>query len=95
MTLTIDLTPEEEARLAIAARKEGVAPPECAKRVLTAHLPPLRPGDATLALFASWEAEDGTDDPEELATRNGEWEELKRGMNGNRAATGEEPLFGG
>ncbi len=93
MTLTINLTPDEEARLLMAAEKEGVAPPECAKRVLAAHLPPLRPGEATLALFASWEAEDGTDDPEELAARNREWEELKQSLNENRIAAGEEPLF--
>lgn len=93
MTLTIELSPEEEVRLQAAARKQGVTPPECAKQVLNTHLPPLRPGEGTLALFAQWEAEDATDDPEEIAARNREWEELKRGLNEARIASGEEPLF--
>jgi hypothetical protein len=93
MTLVIDLTPEEEARLHAAARSLGVDPVECARRVLSEHLPPAQPGVATLALFATWEAEDATDDPEELAARQREWDELKASMNASRAATGEGPLF--
>jgi hypothetical protein len=51
------------------------------------------PDDPTLALFAQWEAEDGTDDPDEIADRVRDWEELKAGLNANRAAGGEPPLF--
>jgi hypothetical protein len=93
MTLVIDLTPEEEARLQAAARSLGVDPVECARRVLAEHLPPVQPGAATLALFAAWEAEDATDDPEELAARQREWDELKADMNASRAATGEGLLY--
>lgn len=38
MTLTIDLTPEEEARLAAVARKNGVRLEECAQQLLREHL---------------------------------------------------------
>lgn len=93
MELMIKLTPDEEARLRIAAEKEGVDPAECVRRLLAEHLPSLRPGEATRALFAAWNEEDATDDPEEIARRNQEWEELKAGLNANRAATGERLLF--
>jgi len=44
MTLTIDLAPDEEARLLNAARREGLDKVEFARRLLTQNLPPL-PGD--------------------------------------------------
>jgi hypothetical protein len=93
MTLTIDLTPEEEARLRAAAHSQGLDPAAYVKRTVIEHLPPLQPGAATLALFARWEAEDATEDPQEIAARNREWEELKSSMNASRVAAGEEPLF--
>jgi hypothetical protein len=93
MTITIDLTPEEGARLNAAARKNGVSVSECARQVLTAHLPPAEPKDRTLELFAQWEAEDATDDPEEIARRNREWEEFKASMNATRAAAGARLLY--
>jgi hypothetical protein len=44
-------------------------------------------------LLAQWAAEDATDDPEELARRDAEWDELKANLNANRAAIGERLLF--
>jgi hypothetical protein len=100
MTLAIELTPDEEARLQAAAREQGLDPTDCARRLLIEHLPPLRADsaqaserDRTLELFEQWEAEDATDDPEEIARRNQEWEELKAQMNATRAELGAEPLF--
>ena len=93
MSLTIELTPEEEARLQVVAHRQGIAPAECARRLLSEHLPPLAPGEATLALFAQWETEDATSDPAEIAERNQEWENLKVALNENRAMAGEEQLF--
>ena len=40
-----------------------------------------RPLSATAALFASWEAEDTTDDPEELARRQRDGDELLAALN--------------
>ena len=39
MTLTIDFTSTEEARLTAAARREGVAQAEIVKHLVTQHLP--------------------------------------------------------
>ncbi len=44
MTLTIDLTPAEEARLAAVAAQKGWNRAEAARRVLTANLPPMVSG---------------------------------------------------
>ena len=93
MTLHLELTPQEELRLQAAAQEQGLDPAECVRRLLGQHLPPLEPGAATRALFAAWAAEDATDDPEEIARRNQEWEELKAQMNATRAELGAEPLF--
>ncbi len=41
MTLTIDLSPIEQARLTAAARQSGLAPDVLAKRLVTDHLPPV------------------------------------------------------
>lgn len=88
MTLKIELSAEEDARLRAAAAREGVTADECARQLLVAHLPPEQPGDRTLALFAQWEAEDATDDPEEIARRNREWEEFRTSTNATRAEAG-------
>jgi len=46
MTLTIDLSPTEQARLTAAARQSGLTPDALAKRLVTERLPPvLSPND--------------------------------------------------
>lgn len=93
MALNLELSPEDEARLAAAARDRGLHPAECARQLLREHLPPLAPGEATRALFAAWEAEDATDDPEEIAAREREWEEFKANINATRAAAGSRLIY--
>jgi hypothetical protein len=93
MSLTIELSPDEESRLWAAARNQGIGPQEWARRVLTRHLPVPGPGVRTQALFAEWGAEDATADPDELEARAREWENLKRSMNESRIGSGDEPLF--
>lgn len=96
MPLVIDLTPEEESRLRTHARERGVEPADCVRQLLKEGLQRLeagRPGEGTAALFARWEAEDAAEDPDEIAARIREWEELKSHLNANRAAAGEAPLF--
>lgn len=96
MTLTIDLTPEEEARLIAAARQKGVAPQECARQLLTEHLPSLAlrraEADPTLALFAQWEQEDARKSPEESADEERLWEAFEKGINETRKALKMRPL---
>jgi hypothetical protein len=93
MDITIKLTEDEEARLRAAADRNGVSASECARQLLVTHLPPGEPKDRTLELFAQWEAEDATDDPEEIARRNREWEEFKANMNATRAGGGARLLY--
>lgn len=101
MTLTIDLTPTEEARLEAAARQEGVTPGEVVRKIVSEHLPtvavegagPSPENAAAIALLTSWLAEEATDDPEQIRRAEEELVEFKHNLNGNRAATGERLLF--
>jgi len=94
MTLQIELTPEEEARLQAAARRNGVEPEECARRLLAEHLPVLSPGaQATLELLRAWREEDETTDPEALREAEAELAEFKEAMNAPRAAAGARLLY--
>ena len=55
MTLTIELTLEQESRLAAVARSRGLAPAELAKRLVTERLPEAAPeggGNGTAPLPA-------------------------------------------
>ena len=74
----IELNPDEQARLAAAAKQEGMPPAEFARNVLTEHLPPLaaepQPADPIArlrapALFRQWEEEGTARTPEEAARR--------------------------
>ena len=92
MTLTLDLPPEVEAALAEDARRKGTTPTEMILEDLRERYvpaqeaalvsPPAR--NPMLDLFAQWAAEDATDDPEEIARRNREWEETKANLEANR-----------
>jgi hypothetical protein len=96
MSLMIELSPDEQARLAAAAKQEGMAPAELARKVLTDHLPPLpaepHPEDPTLALFRQWEAEGTARTPEEAARENELWEQFQTNVNETRATLGMRKL---
>jgi hypothetical protein len=53
----------------------------------------LEQATATKALFAQWDKEDATDDPEELKRRDTEMLELQHALNDNRKATEERLPF--
>ena len=61
MTLTLNLTPELEQRLATEAARLRIPPEQYALEVLTEHLPRHRPEDF-LAVLRSWMEDE---DPEE------------------------------
>jgi hypothetical protein len=97
MTLTLELAPDVESALAEDARRKGMTPEELAldnlrrSYAVPAHENPIaapsatqRPVSAMVALFAQWEVEDATDDPEEIARRNREWEQTKANLEANR-----------
>jgi len=96
MSLTIELSPDEHARLAAAAKQEGLAPAELARKVLKDHLPPVtkasRPEDPTLALFRQWAEEDAQRTPEEAAQENELWERFLTNVNETREALGMRKL---
>ncbi len=102
MTVIIDLTPAEEARLAAAARNAGLAPAEAARKLVTDHLPPAEreeePRGTAAALLRGWLRDEATDDPAQIQKAQKAQEELdefKRSINANRAATGERlPYLG-
>jgi hypothetical protein len=93
MTLTIKLTPDEEARLSVVAKQSGLDVAECARRLLIDHIPPIPPGQATLELLRAWREEEATGDPEEIRAAEEELQELKDALDANRAAVGARPLF--
>jgi hypothetical protein len=87
MTLTLDLTPTEEAQITAVAQSAGLTPAEAARKLLTQNLPPV-PGpiseetkDPTLALFAQWKADDAQITPEEAAQEQRLWEQFEQNIN--------------
>ena len=85
MTLTINLTREEEERLHAVARKEGIDPAELGRKLVTEHLPPVHDENAaSIALLQAWLAEDATADPEEIRKAQEEVETFKQALNAER-----------
>ena len=88
MTLTIELTPEQEARLAEAAQREGIEPGALAQKLVADHLPPAIEQDPTLALFEQWRQEEALLTPEEIEQESRLWESVEHGINAARAEQG-------
>ena len=86
--MTITLPSEVESRLKAEGR--GVDPSQFASEIIRRALPgptptdPPVPDQATIDLLNRWEAEDYTDDPEELARRQKEGEEFMQNLARNR-----------
>ncbi len=85
MTLTLELPPEVEGALAEEARRKGTTPEQLVLIDLRQRYPAPGPrADTMTELFARWDAEDATDDPDELLRRNQEWETTKAALEANR-----------
>ena len=85
MTLTLELPAEVEGALTDEARRKGTTPEQLVLDDLRRKYPAsVAPRDKMAALFVQWEAEDATDDPDEIARRNQEWEETKAALEANR-----------
>lgn len=106
MTLSIELNPAAERALREEAQRRGIPPSDLARQILERNLPaaaaagtgpapgsPAAQPGSLAALFARWEEEDRTDDPEEIARREKEWEEFARAMNESRRAAGARLLY--
>jgi len=73
--------------LAEDARRQGTTPEQVVSSDLLRRYAPApagKPANAMLALFVEWDAEDATEDPDEIARRNREWEETEANLAANR-----------
>ena len=94
MTLTITLTVEEEARLRVAAQREGIDPAELVQQLVRAHLPPTSDENAaSIALLQSWLAEDATDNPDDIQQAQAELDEFKQAINAERERAGARRIY--
>lgn len=96
MTVTIELSPEQEAHLHAVAQREGLDLAEVLKKFVAEHLaptPPVQEQDPTLALFAQWADEDRDITPIEIAEENRTWEEFKININAERDRAGARRVF--
>ena len=87
MTLTVDLTQEELARVAEEARRTGKSAPTVLRNH---HLPPLEMPvqDPTLALFEQWDKEDAKRTDADVAQEAEFWKEFRSSLNEVRRASG-------
>lgn len=91
MTLTIELTSEEEIRIKNEAAKNGMKPQDWAKKQIITPLPgsdvPLQ-AQKLKALFDSWAKEDAelaaSMTAEEIAAEDAQWEEIHRNIANGR-----------
>ena len=98
MTITLQLSPEEETTLRTRAQAQGTDV-EAVLHSLVAQLPPSpeKPvlnerQKAAIAMIDAWREEDKTDDEEELDRRDRELEELMANMSRWRAEEGRPPV---
>ncbi len=94
--MTLTLTPTTEARLLALAQRRGQTPEAVIDAFVAREAAEEKPlpsqGTApatpslspTAALFAEWAEEDKTDDPEEIARRQKEGDELLASLQENR-----------
>lgn len=96
MTVTIDLTAEQYARIQEAARHSGRNPSEVASDIVTKHLPDIEAPmakDPMLALFEQWDEEDADMTPDEIEAENKNWETFKANINAERARAGSRLVY--
>ncbi|MDQ3814629.1 MAG: hypothetical protein M3347_11850 [Armatimonadota bacterium] len=77
MSLSINLTPVEEARLTAAAQQLGLAPAELARQLVAEHLPGIDPVETVRAKLREWQEQDGTPLMPDMTTAElfAQWEE--------------------
>lgn len=104
MTITLELQPEEIAKLTEQAQAQGVdvatmmrrliGQAASAKSVMSEAQTIADPANtASIALLESWLAEDATDDPAEIDKVEAEMEEFKQGINAARAEAGARLIY--
>ena len=96
MTVRLSLKPEVEAEIAQKAAAEGTGVSGYLEKTIEGIVVPnpatdrpqtqLAKNQAALAMLEEWDREDETDDPKEIARRQAEWAEFKKGMNESRTS---------
>ena len=89
MTLSVSLSAEAEAKLREKAAAVGQPLDAYASRVLeqAATGATVEAGDrATIDLLHSWNEEDATTDPAEIAARQRDWEEFAKSINAHHSS---------
>jgi hypothetical protein len=80
MTLAIDLPPVLLVRAEARAHERGMPLGEYLTKLIEDALPP-EPNARAVSLLKAWEAEDATNDPEEIEARRADWEATKADLN--------------
>lgn len=93
MTVMLNLKPKVEAEIAQKAAAEGTRIFDSLEKMIEGAIRPGSPvvysqeqlakNQAALAMLEEWVREDETNDPDEIARRQVEWEEFRQGMNEN------------
>lgn len=102
MTVTLDLPPDMEAEISEEAAEKGQDLSHYLLSIIQGRVTSDKPrviysqeqlakNQAALAVLRQWREEDATDDPEEIARRQAEWEEFKEGM--NKAHTSDRVIY--
>lgn len=92
MSFSLEPAPELQGELVDLARRRQLPPQHLLDQAVsewlakqrTPEAAPAAPVSPMLALFAEWDTEDETDDPEELARRRREWDETRASLEANR-----------
>jgi hypothetical protein len=90
MTITLELTPEEEGRLSDKAARLGLDVNAYLRLMVETEIkPPAAParrteGDRTRELLAQWREEDACMTPEQRAQAESEWQEIESDLQANR-----------
>ena len=93
MSLTVDFSPREEARIDAVAREKGTDWATVLRDLVREHLPdsdkissanPDEENLKVIALLRAWREEDKTDDETELARRDNENREMMRNLAADR-----------
>jgi hypothetical protein len=71
MTISVNFTPSEEARLSSAAMQSGIALEELVRKIVNEHLPAANPLDEMRRRISEWQKQDNTPTPPQPVSRPG------------------------
>lgn len=90
MTVTLELEPELDSHLRAVAHARGVSVQDYLRRLI-ADAVQRGPGESALGLLRKWEAEDATEDENEVVRREREWTAFREAL--NRSHSSDRVLF--